>query len=371
MADRSLFQRGETVPWFKKPTSHNPQFQFSSLGGRFVLLTFPGSSQLPIGHEFVSKLAASTKLPSEKKLVAFAVSWLKADMNKTAWPEFFLESRIFHDPDFEIMKQYRVASDGEDGKIRFSGGWYILDPMLRVYESGHLHEIEKLIQTVAALPDPVDHASPGVEGWAPVLMVPRVLPPDFCRHLIETYQSGEKRSSGFMREENGKTVAIRDSNFKRRHDVHIEDQRTKEKLNRLIFRNLKPQIYKAFQFNATRIERYIVACYDENDRGFFKAHRDNTTAGTAHRRFAVTINLNAEDFDGGELRFPEFGTRTYKAPTGGAIVFGCSLLHEALPVTRGERYATLPFLYDDAAAKIRAANEKNIVGYATEEEPAT
>ena len=69
----------------------------------------------------------------------------------------------------------------------------------------------------------------------------------------------------------------------------------------------------------------------------------------------MTINLNAGDYDGGDLRFPEYGPRTYRAPTGGAIVFSCSLLHEATPVTRGTRYAFLPFLYDDAAARLREA----------------
>jgi len=54
--------------------------------------------------------------------------------------------------------------------------------------------------------------------------------------------------------------------------------------------------------------------------------------------------------------FPEFGTRTYRAPTGGAVVFSCSLLHEATPIRSGLRYCTLPFLYDDAAAKIRQEN---------------
>jgi hypothetical protein len=48
----------------------------------------------------------------------------------------------------------------------------------------------------------------------------------------------------------------------------------------------------------------------------------------------VTINLNAEEYDGGDLRLPEFGRQAYRAPTGGAVVFSCSLLHEALPVTR-------------------------------------
>jgi predicted 2-oxoglutarate/Fe(II)-dependent dioxygenase YbiX len=38
------------------------------------------------------------------------------------------------------------------------------------------------------------------------------------------------------------------------------------------------------------------------------------------------------------------------------VVFSCSLLHEATPVTRGRRYAFLPFLYDEAGAAIREKN---------------
>lgn len=107
---------------------------------------------------------------------------------------------------------------------------------------------------------------------------------------------------------------------------------------------IAPEIKKAYQFEVTRIERYIVACYDGGSSGFFRAHSDNTTKGTAHRRFACTVNLNAEDHEGGDLCFPEFGSRTYRALTGGAVVFSCSLLHEATPVTKGKRYAFLPSL---------------------------
>ncbi len=71
----------------------------------------------------------------------------------------------------------------------------------------------------------------------------------------------------------------------------------------------------------------------------------------------VTINLNA-DYEGGDLRFPEYGARTCRPPPGGACVFSCSILHEATPVTRGERFAFLPFLYDEAAAKVREENLK-------------
>ncbi len=119
---------------------------------------------------------------------------------------------------------------------------------------------------------------------------------------------------------------------------------------------LLPQIRKAFQFRGGYIERHMVACYDAQDGGYFKPHRDDTTPGAAHRRFACSINLNAEDFEGGDLSFAEFGPKTYRPPTGGAVVFSCSLLHEAASVTKGRRYAFLPFFYDAAAAAVREAN---------------
>jgi predicted 2-oxoglutarate/Fe(II)-dependent dioxygenase YbiX len=105
------------------------------------------------------------------------------------------------------------------------------------------------------------------------------------------------------------------------------------------------------------MERYIVSCYSAEEQGHFRAHRDNTTRGTAHRRFAVSINLN-EDFDGGLIVFPEYGLRGYKPPLGGAVVFSCSLLHAVSTVTRGRRYAFLPFLYDEAASKLREENNE-------------
>jgi predicted 2-oxoglutarate/Fe(II)-dependent dioxygenase YbiX len=85
--------------------------------------------------------------------------------------------------------------------------------------------------------------------------------------------------------------------------------------------------------------------YGAEEGGYFRPHRDNLTSGAAHRQFTCSINLNAEAFEGGDLRFPEYGMRTYRPPTGGAVVFSCSLIHEATsliheatPVTRGARY---------------------------------
>jgi predicted 2-oxoglutarate/Fe(II)-dependent dioxygenase YbiX len=72
-------------------------------------------------------------------------------------------------------------------------------------------------------------------------------------------------------------------------------------------------------------------------------------------RCAVSINLS-DAFDGGEISFPEYGPRSFKPPPGVAVVFSCTFLHEVSKVTRGRRFAFLPFLYDEAAAEIREAN---------------
>jgi predicted 2-oxoglutarate/Fe(II)-dependent dioxygenase YbiX len=195
----------------------------------------------------------------------------------------------------------------------------------------------------------------GQEHQAPVLMLPNVFEPELCARLIGLYEAHGGTESGFMRERSGKTVLVNDPVHKRRKDYTIEDQALVEETKQRIARRIAPEIARAFQFNATRIERFIVACYAAEDDGHFNAHRDNTTKGTAHRRFAVSLNLN-DDYDGGEISFPEYGPKGFRPAPGAAVVFSCSLLHAASKVTRGKRYVFLPFLYDEAAAAIREKN---------------
>jgi predicted 2-oxoglutarate/Fe(II)-dependent dioxygenase YbiX len=158
----------------------------------------------------------------------------------------------------------------------------------------------------------------------------------------------------------GRTTLRTDHAVKRRLDFPIEDPAVRAAVRERLERRLFPAIQRAFQFTATRLERYLVSCYDAATGGHFQAHRDDTARGTAHRRFAVTLNLNHGAYEGGELRFPEFGSRTYAAPTGGAIVFSCALMHEATVVRAGRRYAFLPFLYDEAAHAQWLANRAHL-----------
>lgn len=352
---------GDHVPNFITRASNSPRFTFNSVAGRYVVLTFFGSSTTPLANAALAHITTYTDFFNDSNAAFFGISTDAADETRLPSSRGF---RYFWDFDKQISTQYgAITASGEH--VDFT---LILDPMLRVMARIPLLDANQhnahFSQWIASLPNPEAHA--GVALHAPVLIVPRVFEPEFCKELITLYNHHGGLQSGFMREIDGKTIGVLDDNFKRRKDFAFDFQPEQDQLRAAIrqrvLRSLIPAIHKAFQFHVTRMERYIVACYDSESEGFFRPHRDNTTKGTAHRRFACTLNLNADEYDGGTLRFPEFGLQSYRAPTGGAVIFSCSLLHEALPVTKGTRYAFLPFLYDEAAAKIREENAHSITG---------
>lgn len=163
-----------------------------------------------------------------------------------------------------------------------------------------------------------------------------------------------------MKQEGEKTTVVIDRQVKRRRDMMLTDPALLEQINTYIWRRVRPEVEKAFQFRITYFERYLVACYDDHSQGFFRAHRDNTNIGMAHRRFAMTLNLN-DGYEGGCLRFPEYGIDLYSPEPGSAILFSCSLLHEVTPVTQGTRFALLSFFYSDLDAKLREQTRQQIV----------
>ena len=324
------------------------------MAGRFIVLAFVSSSRSEAGQRLLAAIAGNRPLFDDDRCAFFGVTTDPADQVQGHVKDDPPGVRWFYDADTSIAGAYGVL-DPEGG---VSPSWLLLDPSLRLMATGGLDVPDTMIGLVRRLPPPEAHA--GCDLIAPVLVTPRIFEPGLCQALIDYYGQIGGEPSGFMIQRDGKTVVAADAAHKLRSDCLIEDQQLRTDCRVRIQRRLKPEIAKAFQFEATRMERYIVARYGAEEGGHFGPHRDNTTKGTAHRRFAVTLNLNAENYEGGELRFPEFGTRTYKPPTGGAVVFSCSLLHEALPVTSGTRYAFLPFLYDEAAAELRERNNPHV-----------
>lgn len=353
---------GDPGPVFIAPTPSNPRYAFDTAAGRYLLLCFLPEGDAAFAQEVDRFVAAHRQIFDDHNLAFFGVERDGGVFERRI--DSIPGVRWFLDQDGEVSR----ACEMIEGEGRRSG-WVLIDPGFRVMATFDVGQTPKLDAMLPNLPIPAAHA--GVEMQAPVLIVPRVFEPELCRVLIQTYEADGGTASGFMREIEGKTVKLQDARHKVRRDLILPPGPLCDAARARIRRRLNPQIARAFQFHVSRMERDLVACYDAAEQGFFRPHRDNTTKGTAHRRFAVTINLNAEDYEGGDLRFPEFGPRTYRAPTGGAVVFSCSLLHEALPVRSGRRYAFLPFLYDEAAARIREENAGFVAqeGYAYRANP--
>jgi peroxiredoxin/predicted 2-oxoglutarate/Fe(II)-dependent dioxygenase YbiX len=354
---------GDPVPWFTLPSTSNPKFHFDTVGGYRVILFFFGSSKHSNSARILQDFSQRQTELVALKSPFFGVSVDPDDTSLSKLIENPTYFKFLWDFESEISRKYGVYQVNQASVI-YSPTTFVLDEtlrVLRVFPVEAEHPEQHVEQVLCFLRDlPSRNAHHPAQRQAPVLLIPRVFDRAFCEHLIHLFEADGGEESGFMREKEGKTIAVHDYSFKRRRDFNLEQAESGvlQTVNELVLRRVKPEIEKAFQFSITRFERHVIACYEAEHGGFFNRHRDNTTKGTAHRRFAMTLNLNTDEYEGGCLWFPEYGAQLYSPQVGEAVVFSCSLLHEVTPVTKGKRYAVLSFFYDDHAAKIREQNRK-------------
>jgi len=356
---------GEPAPWFKVRADCAREFHFHTVAGRYVVLCFLESAALADSRAVLDALLARAATFNGEHA---ALLFVTTDPRDEALAELTVRApgiRLFFDFEREVSRLYGVAGEGADAYERTT---FLLDTRLRVltrvpFASAPEAHVARVLASLAHVPPTAP-----LEAHAPVLFVPRLLEPELCLELVRFHALQGGEASGFMRDVNGRTELVHDVKHKVRRDASIPEGELRSSLLRRIRERLVPEIQRAFQFEVTRVERHLVGCYDATTGAHFRRHRDNTTLGTAHRRFAVTVNLNAGEYEGGELRFPEFGPKTYVPPTGAALVFSCSLLHEVRKVTRGARFAYLPFLYDEAAAALRRASDARAATQAGDDE---
>lgn len=362
MPDYASLRPGDPGPWFTQRSFANPRYVFDTAAGRYIVLCFHGSAADPHAAAALRAALEARDVFDDDRASFFAVSHDPADETGKRVADRYPGYRVLWDFDGLVGRLYgalpRDSADVQGPVRRF---WIVLDPALRVVLNlpfaADGSDIPALLAFMRALPSVASYA--GTPVHAPVLMLANVFEPAFCNHLIDLYRQHGGEESGFMRDISNRTTLVHDPRHKRRRDYILTDEPLMRDIQARVQRRIVPMIERAFQFRVTRMERYLVACYDAADDAHFRPHRDNTTLGTAHRRFAVSINLN-DDFDGGEVSFPEYGPRSYKPPPGGAVVFSCSILHAVSRVERGHRYAFLPFLYDDEAAAIRRQNARHL-----------
>jgi predicted 2-oxoglutarate/Fe(II)-dependent dioxygenase YbiX len=343
---------GEHVPWFSAQLIAGGQFDLHVSAGRWVVLSFLGAPSNPRAWEEFTQLMREAELFAEDHLVVACVL--------TAPPADIEALAAIGGPALFFIADYDGAITRAFG-ARVMPRTIVLDPMLRAIADvgwdcaqGHAETVRNVLRSLPSVDD-----SAGVPMFAPALVVPRVFSFALCDFLMQFYNEQGGTESGFQVDIGGKSTTLTDARFKRRRDVGVVVPEVRNLVREHIVRRLVPEIERYLQFHATRMDRYVVACYDSEAGGHFFRHRDNVNAGAEHRRFALSINLN-NDFAGGDLMFPEFGRKLYRPPAGGAVVFSCGALHQVMPVTSGRRYAFLAFLYGEDDAKKREQNNARL-----------
>ncbi len=355
---------GDRAPWFS-PTAATSEAsgQDFIMGGYRAVLFFFGSSRNPLVKQTVAAFCTAQARFEQLGIHFFGVSIDPSDRDLEATVPPTSHFHWLWDFTGEISMRYGLCQLGQQGQgITYDPTSFVVSENLQILnvfpletQLTHAQQVLNYLESLPPAPPPRF-----ITQQAPIILIPKVFSPELCQHLIDRYKADGGSASGFMRQDGEKTVVAVDPKIKRRRDWLITDADLIQQINLLLSRRIVPEIEKAFQFRVTCFERYVVACYEETNQGFFQPHRDNTSIGTAHRRFALSLNLNT-GYQGGCLRFPEYGANLYAPPPGSAAVFSCSLLHEATPVIQGQRFVLLSFLYNDEDAKLREQTQKQIV----------
>ena len=350
---------GDPTPRFTPRTLSLPRFGVDTLAGRYIVLCFFGSAASPQGRAALDAMWRHRSLFDDQRACFFGVCVDPDDEKQNRFNESIPGVRFILDFDAKVSRECGSVSNGIDPRQShvYRQFWVILDPSLHVIRKIDFDEAEQehdvVFSYIRQLPDPEIYA--GFEIPPPVLILPHVFEPAFCEHLIELYNAEGGSETGVMRN----NVAVIDRSMKSRKDYTLTDTALIQRVQRCISRRVIPEIERVFFMKITRMERYMVGCYAAEDGGHFRPHRDNTQIITAHRRFAISINLNSE-FEGGEVSFPEYSRKGYKAPSGWAVVFPCNALHAVAKIRSGRRYAFLPFVYDETGAQLRQRNLESI-----------
>lgn len=323
------------APFTQRASTPTGSHTFDMSGGRFNLLLFCSTLNTPTIADTLDAIQANPPPAGPPNCSVFIVCSGTINSTDADLQKRYPHCVFFFDCDHTVHKLFGISPNDPTQ-------WVIVNPMLHVAERmPHTPQIWQTLHTWVSQQQAVPL---GMDCPVPALVLPNVLEPEFCAALMHYYQTHDAQPSPILFADwDGNPQRVIAPDFKRRHDCFLRDKHLVEGLQARVIRRAVPAIFKVFRFQASRMERLLISAYHAEDQGFFGPHRDNTVSSSAHRQFAISINLNS-DFDGGRLFFPEFSLQEFSAPAGGAVIFSCALLHAVTPVTRGKRYACLPFI---------------------------
>lgn len=318
--------------------------------GKAIVLFFYPDGRMPACQQMLRAFAGVFPRLDELAHVFVITRESQEASARTAEMTGFPSDSMLYDPDGQLARVYGVEHNLGGALDFMATGAFtsiVADPSQRIAridrdigDTGYASEL------LVYLDDRAKEPARQLRPYAPLLYVPGVFDPDFCRYLIEVCETQGSELTGVNRSYGRAAgVEVRDTAVKVRRDHTVQNPALCARINRFVARRIVPEVLRAFGHHITHAEAYMIGCYEHDTGGFFRPHRDNVSQNTRHRRFAISVNLNTGDYKGGELRFPEYGPHLYNPAIGDAIVFSCSLLHEALPVSAGRRFVLLTFFY--------------------------
>jgi predicted 2-oxoglutarate/Fe(II)-dependent dioxygenase YbiX len=329
---------GDHAPIFGCPDSEGGRFDlYCNVTGKPLIMIFSGETSLSAPMFSGLDLSAFRNPRAQVvTLVSGDQHFAKAAKSTTDWPHL-----IVADVGGEVTKGYEQFFGVKTPAV------FVLDANQRLVDVAELDMIEDALSTwinEKVRQAIFDGAKTKISRVAPVLLIPRALEPEDCDWLIDLWGKNKRVQGQVGLGENaGKRDAV-DLHFKRREDFIIQDGALEAKVMDRLLPRILPEISKIYHFSPSKLEAFRVGCYKAQNSGFFSVHRDNTNPSSKDRKFAVTVNLNPDEYKGGDLRFPEYGPEVYRPDKGAAIVFSCSMLHEVIPVVKGCRFALLTFM---------------------------
>lgn len=338
-----LLEPCDFAPFVESRDEEDKRRALEVLAGRHVLVTFLSSKDRDYARQFFTTL--NTQFKPHGKLEIWHVCITDTTVEKLAAlkKDFHINSAIWQDPGSHL-----AAAFGLDTSKGTPPASFLLNRNLKIINRHVGLKADQLATHIAndllnALKlDKLAQGDPQiVTQMAPALIVPDALPPEFCDYCIDTFRKGHTFDGTVGAEKN---MALRtDAKVRTDHVVH---GKLLDELDEKLSRSLFPEIRKVFGFDVTYRELYKIGLYKGEKGGFFKAHRDNFDNPLGYRRVAMTLHLS-DDYEGGGLRFPEYGNTIYRPKKGAAIAFSSASLHEAMPVTAGERFVIVGFFHGD------------------------
>jgi hypothetical protein len=329
---------GDIAPNFALADQAGQRVEFDSdqVAGHFAVLVFVNGSSASQAQAELEKFAVVGPALAARSANVFVIG-----APAGGWPAGTVSNALLSDADGRVRAAFLGSPGGEVTTVVTAPSRHVIAVLAG---EGQAARAAAAIEAAAALRRAGTVSTP----HPPVLIVPDVLSRTDCQHLMTVFalqgQTFVQPAHGAPMPAHDYKVRVPEYGRRDRIDHFIVNRDTNELIHSRFHARLFPEIKKAFQYEITRYEPYRIACYEGERGGELHGHRDNTLPIVAHRRFAVSVNLNTEEFEGGELRYPEFGDEAYRPPTGAAIAFSCSMLHEAMHVTKGRRYVLLAFL---------------------------